>query len=132
METRLEEVFEFDQKELREANDASVVIRERANAWIEKLQETWMLHDSWFLETINQSETDLERNIIRVRVSVLAEPALSVLLHRALDEKRIRHDHAYPMEIGPHHCAGCDLENDIRSALGMEEKPDGGRGTPEG
>lgn len=33
------------------------------------------------------------------------------LLRRAHD--RIRHDHAYPMEVGPHHCDGCDLRDEI-------------------
>lgn len=23
----------------------------------------------------------------------------------------VRHDHAYPMEVGPHHCAGCDIRD---------------------
>lgn len=32
---------------------------------------------------------------------------------------RIRHDHAYPYEIGPHHCEGCDLEIAIRRHLSM-------------
>lgn len=30
---------------------------------------------------------------------------------------RIRHDHAYPMEVGPHHCEGCEVEADLRAAL---------------
>lgn len=43
--------------------------------------------------------------------------ALRSLLRRVLDERRIRHDHAYPMELGPHHCDGCDLEADIRARV---------------
>lgn len=38
------------------------------------------------------------------------------LLARVLDERRIRHDHAYPMEVGPHHCGGCDLETALAAA----------------
>lgn len=34
---------------------------------------------------------------------------------------RVRHDHAYPMEISsvdnPHHCPGCDLETGLRAAI---------------
>lgn len=39
------------------------------------------------------------------------------LLRRVLDEKRIRHDHGYPVEVGPHHCAGCDLIEAIRECV---------------
>lgn len=35
------------------------------------------------------------------------------LLERVIEENRIRHDHAYPMEFGDHHCAGCDLQDEI-------------------
>jgi hypothetical protein len=37
------------------------------------------------------------------------------LLVRA--ERRIRHDHGYPMEVGAHHCEGCDLEAAIRALI---------------
>lgn len=39
------------------------------------------------------------------------------LLKRVLVEKRVRHDHAWAMEFGPHHCAGCDLEAAIRASV---------------
>lgn len=47
------------------------------------------------------------------RAEVLAE--VEALVLRCV--KRVRHDHAYPMEVGPHHCDGCDLEADLRAIL---------------
>lgn len=40
-----------------------------------------------------------------------------VLLQRVINEKRIRHDQAYPIEAGPHHCEGCVLNELILEAL---------------
>lgn len=44
------------------------------------------------------------------------------LLRRVLDENRIRHDHGYPMEVGPHHCQACDLEAAIRASVIASDK----------
>lgn len=52
-----------------------------------------------------------------------AVEALATLLRRVLDEDRIRHDHAYPMELGPHHCDGCDLIDALRAALTHPGQP---------
>lgn len=49
------------------------------------------------------------------------------LIHRVLTENRIRHDHAYPMEIGDHHCAGCDLEAELLKNQGYTINEDGSR-----
>lgn len=40
-----------------------------------------------------------------------------VLALVARASERIRHDHAYPMEVGPHHCEGCVLEVDLRTVV---------------
>lgn len=56
--------------------------------------------------------------IVAARVAAERERVLAPtlpLVERALG--RVRHDHAYPMEVGPHHCAGCDLEADLRALL---------------
>lgn len=49
-----------------------------------------------------------------------AEAALAELrakVEALLADKRIRHNHAYPMEIGAHHCPSCDLEDELRALL---------------
>lgn len=53
---------------------------------------------------------------IQALADLIAENTENVdLLKEAVE--RIRHDHAYPMEVGPHHCDGCDLEAKIKAAL---------------
>lgn len=48
-------------------------------------------------------------------------------LRRLLERcaERVRHDHAYPMEFGPHHCDGCDLKADLRQALAAVREREG-------
>lgn len=43
------------------------------------------------------------------------------LLQRVLDDNRVRHDHGYPVEVGPHRCGGCDLRDDIIALLDPAE-----------
>lgn len=52
-----------------------------------------------------------------------AEGARDMRTILARCETRIRHDHAYPMEVGPHHCDGCDLEADLRALLADGVEP---------
>lgn len=68
---------------------------------------------------IRWQDKDRERTAEReARLAAEAQiEQVKALLARVIAEKRIRHDHAYPMEIGPHHCDGCDLQDDIDAAL---------------
>lgn len=51
---------------------------------------------------------------------------LAALIAKVAAGKRIRHDHMYPMEVGPHHCGGCDIEAEIAAVLAGS----GGEPTP--
>jgi hypothetical protein len=74
--------------------------------------------EAWGRQLGGLAGTAVERILAARLAEVEAQAAKDrALIRRVLTEKRIRHDHAYPMELGPHHCDGCDLIDDLRAAV---------------